>query len=220
MAQVNLGHVVGPGVPTGGTANQVLVKNGSTNFDTSWKDAGTIPSIANVQDGLAIVSNGNTHAAIASGQFVYVKNHSSLGEGLYRATTAISANGALSTSNLTADSVGGLNAMKADVDTLNSKMTPETVTVINGACYLSAIDKICILNIGGSIQAPTGSQTTIATLDTNYRPTRTTYGVVSIEGGSSNKYALVAITAGGVITIYNYSGTSANYLYGSIMFVR
>ena len=106
------------------------------------------------------------------------------------------------------------------INALNSKMTPETVTVINGACYLSAIDKICILNIGGSIQAPTGSQTTIATLDTNYRPTRTTYGVVAIEGGSSNKYALVAITTGGVITIYNYSGTSANYLYGSIMFVR
>ncbi len=81
------------------------------------------------QDGLAIVSNGNTHAAITSGQFVYVKNHSSLGEGLYRATAAISANGALSTSNLTADSAGGLNALKADVDTLSSNLGITNITI-------------------------------------------------------------------------------------------
>jgi len=74
------------------------------------------------QDGLAIVSNGNTHAAIASGQFVYVKNHSSLAEGLYKAKSAISANGALSTSNLTADGSGGLNDLQSQVDTLNSNI--------------------------------------------------------------------------------------------------
>jgi len=130
MAQVNLGHVVGPGVPTGGSANQVLVKNGSTNFDASWKTADQIPAIANVQDGLAIVANGNTHAAIASGQFVYVKNHGSLAEGLYRATEAIGTNATLSTSNLTADSAGGLNALKADVDTLNSNKANKIQTMI------------------------------------------------------------------------------------------
>ena len=45
MAELNLGHVVGPGVPTGGTSGQVLKKNSSTNFDTSWtnNDATTIP---------------------------------------------------------------------------------------------------------------------------------------------------------------------------------
>lgn len=45
MAQINLGHVVGPGVPTGGTAGQILKKNSATNFDDSWGDlnAGTIP---------------------------------------------------------------------------------------------------------------------------------------------------------------------------------
>ena len=74
------------------------------------------------QDGLAIVSNGDTHAAIASGQFVYVKNHSSLAEGLYKATEAISTNAKLSTSNLIADSAGGLNALKDDVDALNSSI--------------------------------------------------------------------------------------------------
>lgn len=45
MAELNLGHVVGPGVPTGGTSGQVLKKNSATNFDTSWSanDATTIP---------------------------------------------------------------------------------------------------------------------------------------------------------------------------------
>ena len=80
-------------------------------------------AVNGVEDGLAIVANGNTHAAVAAGQFVYVRNHSSLAQGVYKATTAIAANGALSTSNLTADASGGLNALKADIDTLNSNLS-------------------------------------------------------------------------------------------------
>jgi len=51
-----------------------------------------------------------------------VKNHSSLADGLYKAAAAIATNGTLSTSNLTADASGGLNAIKADLDTLNSNL--------------------------------------------------------------------------------------------------
>ena len=60
---------------------------------------------------IAIVSVGNTHAAISSGQYVYVRQHGSLSEGLYTATTNIAANGTLSGSNLTAVSGGGLNSV-------------------------------------------------------------------------------------------------------------
>ena len=73
-------------------------------------------SINNLADGLAIVANGNTHAAITSGQYVYVRNHGSLSEGLYKATTNISANATLSGSNLTADSSGGLNSVYASIN--------------------------------------------------------------------------------------------------------
>ena len=73
-----------------------------------------------IQDALAIVANGNTHVAISAGQFVYVRNHSTLTEGLYVASSNIAANATLSTSNLTADSAGGLNA-------LNSKITNKLV---------------------------------------------------------------------------------------------
>ena len=66
-------------------------------------------SIANVADGLAILATGDTHAQIAKGQFVYVRNHGTangfsgtavLADGLYVATAAINANGSLTTSNL------------------------------------------------------------------------------------------------------------------------
>lgn len=60
MAQVNLGHVVGPGVPSGGTAGQVLKKNSSTNFDASWVDPDTLPEVnAPVLD-LAAAYNAST----------------------------------------------------------------------------------------------------------------------------------------------------------------
>ena len=86
-------------------------------------------SIDCIEDAIAIVTNNNTHAAISNGQFVYVKNHGTLAEGLYKATANIAANAALSSSNLTADASGGLNAMKAitnslsdQIATLNSKI--------------------------------------------------------------------------------------------------
>ena len=74
----------------------------------------------NLEGSMAILANGNTHAAVASGQYVYVRNHGTLTEGLYKATAAIAANGGLTTSNLTAASSGGLNDLKGQIDSLNS----------------------------------------------------------------------------------------------------
>lgn len=88
-------------------------------------------SLAAAEDGLAIVANGNTHAAIASGQFVYVKNHSSLAEGLYVANSAIATNATLTTSNLTADGSGGLNALKAKIGNVGNTDLQSQVTSLN-----------------------------------------------------------------------------------------
>ena len=88
------------------------------------------------QDGIAIVADGDTHAAIGDGQFVYVRNHGTLAEGMYRATTAIGENVALTTSNLAVDNAGGLNALKSDVDTLSSKFAlVQVVTPIKNQAY-------------------------------------------------------------------------------------
>ena len=100
--------------PLGTDHALISVING--NMDKVDAYAGKVnDSLAAVQDGLAIVAVGDTHAAITSGQFVYVKEHNTLPEGLYTASTNIAANGALSTSNLTADSKGGLNALSDQI---------------------------------------------------------------------------------------------------------
>lgn len=107
--------------PLGTDHALISVING--NMDKVDAYAGKVnESLAGIQDGLAIVAVGDTHAAITSGQFVYVKEHNTLPEGLYTASTNIAANGALSTSNLTADSKGGLNALSDQIGTLNNKI--------------------------------------------------------------------------------------------------
>lgn len=86
---------------------------GSTPLQTQATNAAS--SISALQSGMAIICNGNTHAAIASGQYAYVKNHSTLSEGMYQATAPISTNDTLSTSNLSAVSGGGLNEVKSRI---------------------------------------------------------------------------------------------------------
>lgn len=75
---------------------------------------------------IAIVANGDTHAAIASGQYVYVQNHSSLTEGLYKARETIQVDGELSLSKLTAVSNGGLNALNSMIPEQLIHMGTET----------------------------------------------------------------------------------------------
>lgn len=72
------------------------------------------------QNALAIVANGNTHGAVAKGQYVYVRGHATLAEGMYTAKSAIATNATLSSTNLTAVSGGGLNKVAADLSTLNT----------------------------------------------------------------------------------------------------
>ena len=133
MATLDLGKVTGEngqGVASGGTAGQLLKKASSSNYDTAWVSPDTAPTSASgnpitsgavygalgtTQGAIAIMSDNNTHAVIASGDFVYVRNHGTLAEGLYQATANISQNGTLSTSNLTAVSGGGLNALNKDI---------------------------------------------------------------------------------------------------------
>jgi len=97
------------------------VGNTSVQEQINALSASTAQTFGNVQDGLAIVSNGNTHVAIPAGYWVYVKGHGTLSEGLYKNTSGatIAANATLSTSNLTADPDGGLNSV---YDALNHQI--------------------------------------------------------------------------------------------------
>ncbi len=135
------------------------VGNDSVQDQIDTLSTNTTQTLGKVQDGLAIVANGNTHVAIPADYFVYVKGHNSLSEGLYKNTSGstIAANATLSTSNLTADDDGGLNSVYS---TLNSKIRPSdnaiSYTLKSGFSLESwgqinarVVGGILLLSIGG-----------------------------------------------------------------------
>lgn len=138
-------------------------------------------SITQVQDGLAIICNGNTHAAIENEHFAYVKNHPDLPDGLYQAKAAIAANEALSTSNLTADPSGGLNKLKEDVDALNSNIADLNANVlrknpVDGAAQVSDLNDIAETSLyaygGNTPNAPTTNGGVVLTIASIYASQR------------------------------------------------
>ena len=118
--------------------------------------------------GMAIPSNNNTHAAVSSGQYVYVYNHSSLAEGLYIAKSSISTNGALSLSNLTAVSNGGLNHVYS---TLNSIFATQQITAYGLSVKVARVFNIIIISVDGTASSDIAQWTAIGTLNTEFRPT-------------------------------------------------
>lgn len=131
---LDLGKVVGDngqGVAAGGVAGAFLRKRSSSDYDTEWetmtvddkptagssnpvKSGGVENELARLQDGIAIVVDGNKSAvSVAIGQFVFLKNStiSGSGDGLYTAAKAIPANTAIDGTYLSVDSSGGLNAL-------------------------------------------------------------------------------------------------------------
>ena len=115
------------------------VGNDSVQDQIDTLSTNTAQNLGKVQDGLAIVANGNTHVAIPADYYVYVKGHNSLSEGLYKNTSGstIAANATLSTSNLTADDDGGLNSV---YDALNSNLSN-----LHPTAELSSISEIVTL---------------------------------------------------------------------------
>ena len=194
-------------------SDKALVSQINGNSDKIDGYAGTVNSALNaLLDGLAIVANGNTHAAISSGQFVYVKNHGSLAEGLYVASTNIAANATLSNSNLTADSARGLNA-------LNSKISTQTGSFTNdsGQQSLTAIIKKSAhsvsLRVTGTLTGITGgSGFNIGTIADGYRPATEMDVPCVLSNGAVNKFAtgLVVIGANGTVTVYVPTGIDSS----------
>lgn len=117
--------------------------NNSDLIDSAYGDQDT--SMGKLGGGMAIIATGNVHSAITAGQFVYVRKHNDLTEGLYTADSNISANGTLSASNLSAVSGGGLNTV---VDAMGlfvqSRITRSdtqatTITVTNNSRHFMII---------------------------------------------------------------------------------
>lgn len=174
---------------------------------------------------IAIVSDGNTHIAIGSGQFVYVRGHNTLTEGLYKATADISENGTLSLSNLTASSSGGLNAVRTEAviknrDLVNNLLETGTGKALDARQGKALADTIAetaskMVTSGSCPEIPSNSDLN------NYRtpgvyivPTDSIGSTISnIPRAASGKLVVIYRTYYTYITQFYIPTTSTNIVY-------
>ena len=171
---------------------------GSTPLQTQATNAAT--SISALQNGMAIVCNGNTHAEIASGRYAYVRNHSSLAEGLYVANSPIQVNGSLSTSNLTAVSGGGLNALKSIIPDQFISIGTETDYPLSAAHTVYPMG-ITLIYTTSSTSYPYGTGTVVTIRSANARCVQFSFGK------SPNSYKLRTADGNGWSAWKTYAGS-------------
>jgi len=109
--------------------------------------------------------------------------------------------------------------MQNDISQLNSSLTNKEKNV-GGSVNAYWNDYTVTIEIAGAIptEALNNTSTVVAVLPSDVpKPSTTKYGVISC-GGNSNRFVLLAIQSNGNMLVYNYSGASTSYLYGSITF--
>lgn len=91
---------------------------------------------------------------------------------------------------------------------------------INGVLKQKINGNVCCVNINGILREPiiNGQVKSIANLS-EALPSETVYGICAVQGGAYNKYCLVGINAQGSVAVYNYSGETAEYLFGNIPYI-
>ena len=107
----------------------------------NWVKQPTSKQISSLQNGLAIIVDGDTCAtAVPAGGYAYIKNNThGLTDGLYKNTSGSAfptSGGTASSSIFTAEPTGGLNA-------LNSKMTVQTINLSASVSYSSFTPTVC-----------------------------------------------------------------------------
>ena len=197
------------------------VGNDSVQDQIDTLSTNTAQNLGKVQDGLAIVANGNTHVAIPADYFVYVKGHNSLSEGLYKNTSGstIAANATLSTSNLTADDDGGLNSV---YDALNSKITPTsvsdlTISNVDSGGHIYAWKSGYVVTLTFDFTVSTAASTLIiATLPSGYEPKGNITKLLPVLGNPSGDYYITLDATTRQFRCYSATKTR---LIGDITFV-
>lgn len=160
-----------------------------------------------LMDALAIVAQGNTHGAISAGQYVYVRGHDTLAEGLYVASTAIAANATLTSSNLTADSDGGLNSLNSNMASLSEHLDL-IGTLVNGP------------NNSTSVIVPNATVTEINSITLN---TAGTYIIIGSADWGTNATGYRQISFGSGVNPGRYytsttTGVSSKETYQQVLF--
>lgn len=117
-----------------------------------------------IEESIAIVCNGNTAPkAIAAGQYLFIKNHSTLATGGYHATAAIASGDTLSSSNVTSDPDGIANAINGNIPAVVNNLTSDSTTDALSAAQGKALNSNITSRIvrGGSIQTVLDASTDI-----------------------------------------------------------
>lgn len=150
---------------------------------------------------MAIVAIGNTHEAIPAGQFVDVKGHSTLADGVYwnKTSSAIGVNESLSTSNLERATSGGLNVLKEELTSLSND--------------IASINKYIDLKLAPDNSIPSGTIGTRAIQLTKTLDIPSGYKIASIVItyiGHSGKILPLAFAIGNVLylNLYYASGSA------------
>jgi len=163
MAQVG---ATGQGVPTGGTAGQVLAKNTATNYDTSWVTAAggvTFPLLA--PNGTVAAPSYAFSASTGTGLYSPVANQAALSAGgtqvLLAQSTGVSVTGTLSSTG-----TATLNALG-----VTNNATVGGTLGVTGAATLAGVTATTVAasglvsaNLGLTV---TGANTSLTTLSTS-----------------------------------------------------
>lgn len=170
-----------------------------------------------LSEGMAIVIDGDTAPkAIASGQYLFIKNHSTLATGGYHATAAIAKDADITSSNVTPDADGIVNgavsALSEQIGTLNSNFEYHVGdTIFNPdwtpfVANTKATDNVIAISV--PLCKPLGSdiQTITAT---------TVYGRICTANGAFENTTHYTTRAGTTVNVIN---TGTNVLCVEITF--
>jgi hypothetical protein len=211
---VDLGEFQGPtgqGVPIAGTIGQVLTKNSSTNYDTSWTTLPTIPTTLTdlgITDGTAgqvLTTNGSgtfTFSSVSSSNSfttISVTGQSDVVADTAADTlTLIAGTGITLTTNATNDSITITNSV-ADTDT-NTTYSIKASTTTGGATLDldaggsgSGTDSVTFAGGTGITVSRTDANT--ITVASSVTDTNTTYSINAVDGTTGKK--IIRLTAGG-----------------------
>ena len=197
--------------------DHALVSVLNSNSDKIDAYAGAVnASLDGLRDGLGILADGNTHAAITSGQFVYVKNHQTLPQGLYQATTNIAANGTLSTSNLAADPKGGLNTLSEQIATLSP-----VHQILNSTLDFAKSGKVVTVNGYRTGLSLSDTPTKICDIPNGIpKPPRDIRSVCNVGSNaySAQEQGYLIINTAGELLVSTKSGTASTF-YVSLSYI-
>ena len=175
----------------------------------------TNTNMANTQAGYAIVVDGNNAPkAITAGQYLFIKNHSTLSAGGYHATANIANGAAITSSNVAADADGVVNGA---FSALNSKIAIETYSasdVITAGTNVTVNDQTYAYKTGNMVELclnvmVSASVSSLGMLKTAVRP-KHSFQVVGLNNNDDKAEGNFGIGNNGGLSCY---GLTANKQY-------